>query len=97
VDPGDLVLLEHRAGNHDPAAFPGPGRCDITRAGPGHLSFGHGAHYCIGAPLARIELQEVFAQLTARFPSLRLTVPLEQLPRRDDALTGGLTALPVEW
>jgi pentalenolactone synthase len=97
VDPGDLVLLEHRAGNHDPAVFPSPGSCDITREGPGHLSFGHGAHYCIGAPLARIELQEIFAQLTARFPTLRLTVPPEQLPRRDDALTGGLTALPVEW
>jgi cytochrome P450 len=97
VNPGELVLLEHRAANHDPAVFPGPGRCDITRDGPGHLSLGHGAHYCIGPPLARIELRAVFAQLPARFPALRLTVPAEQLPRRADALTGGLTALPVEW
>ena len=97
VDPGELVLLEQRAANHDPAVFPSPGRFDITRDGPGHLSLGHGAHYCIGAPLARIELREVFAQLPARFPALRLTVPAEQLPRRADALTGGLTALPAEW
>jgi cytochrome P450 len=97
VRAGDLVLLDNRAANHDPAVFPSPGRFDITRDGPGHLSFGHGAHYCIGAPLARIELHAVFSQLPARFPELRLMVPAGQLPRRSGALTGGLTALPVEW
>lgn len=97
VRAGDLVLLDNRAANHDPAAFPSPGRFDITRDGPGHLSFGHGAHYCIGAPLARIELQAVFSQLPARFPAMRLTVPAGQLPLRSGALTGGLTTLPVEW
>ena len=97
VRAGDLVLLDNRAANHDPAVFPSPGRFDITRDGPGHLSFGHGAHYCIGAPLARIELQAVFSQLPARFPAMRLTVPAGQLPLRSGALTGGLTALPVEW
>jgi len=97
VQAGELVLLDNRAANHDPAVFPGPGRFDITRDGPGHLSFGHGAHYCIGAPLARIELRAVFAQLPARFPAMRLTVPAGQLPLRTGALTGGLTALPVEW
>jgi pentalenolactone synthase len=97
VRAGDLVLLDNRAANHDPAVFPSPGRFDITRDGPGHLSFGHGAHYCIGAPLARIELQAVFSQLPARFPAMRLTVPAAQLPLRSGALTGGLTTLPVEW
>ena len=97
VQAGELVLLDHRAANHDPAVFPSPSRFDITRDGPGHLSFGHGAHYCIGAPLARIELQAVFSQLPARFPAMRLTVPAGQLPRRSGALTGGLTSLPVEW
>jgi len=74
-----------------------PGRFDIIRHGPGHLSFGHGAHYCLGAPLARIELQAVFSQLLARFPAMRLAVPVEQLRMRSHALTGGLTRLPVEW
>jgi len=97
VQAGDLVLLDSRVANHDPAVFTSPGRFDITRDGPGHLSFGHGAHYCVGAPLARIELQAVFAQLPARFPAMRLTVPAGQLPLRSGALTGGLTALPVEW
>jgi pentalenolactone synthase len=97
VQPGDLVLLDNRAANHDPAAFPGPEDFDIARDAPPHLAFGHGAHYCIGAPLARIELQAVFSQLPARFPAMRLTVPPGQLPRRSGALTGGLTALPVEW
>jgi len=97
VRPGELVLLDNRAANHDPAAFPSPEEFDVTRDAPGHLSFGHGAHYCIGAPLARIELQAVFAQLPARFPAMRLTVPAAQLPRRSGALTGGVATLPVDW
>ena len=96
-DAGELVLLDNRAANHDPAVFPSPGRFDITREGLAHLTFGHGAHYCLGAPLARVELQAVFAQLLARFPAMRLAVPVEQLRVRSDAVTGGLTGLPVEW
>jgi pentalenolactone synthase len=76
---GDLVLLDTRAANHDPVVFPSPDRFDIAREGPAHLSFGHGAHYCLGAPLARIELKVVFSQLLARFPAMRLAVLLEQL------------------
>ncbi len=97
VRAGELVLLDNRAANHDPAVFPSPGRFDITRQGPAHLSFGHGAHYCLGAPLARIELQAVFSQLLARFPGMRLAVPVEELRVRSGTLTGGLTTLPVEW
>jgi len=97
VRAGDLVLLDNRAAGHDPAVFPSPDRFDITRQGPAHLSFGHGAHYCLGAPLARIELQAVFSQLPARFPGMRLAVPIGQLRVRSGTLTGGLTELPVEW
>jgi cytochrome P450 len=97
VHAGELVLLDNRTANHDATAFPGPDRFDITRQGPAHLSFGHGAHYCIGAPLARIELQAVFAQLLVRFPRMRLAVPVQQLRVRSDVLTGGLTGLPVAW
>ena len=97
VRAGELVLLDNRAANHNPAVFPSPDRFDITRQGPAHLSFGHGAHYCLGAPLARIELQAVFSQLLARFPKMRLAVPVEQLRVRSGTLTGGLTKLPVEW
>lgn len=97
VRAGELVLLNTRAANHDPAAFSSPDLFDPTRQGPAHLTFGHGAHYCLGAPLARIELQAVFAQLPARFPQLRLSVPVRQLRLRRDAVTGGLMELPVEW
>ena len=94
---GRAVLLDNRAANHDPSVFPSSGRVDIARQGPAHLSFGHGAQYCLGTPLARIELQAVFSQLLARFPGMRLAVPVEELRVRSDALTGGLTKLPVEW
>jgi len=97
VRAGELVLLDNRAANHDSAVFPSPDRFDVTRQGPAHLSFGHGAHYCLGAPLARIELRAVFAQLPTRFPAMRLAVPVEQLRVRSGTLTGGLTELPVSW
>jgi pentalenolactone synthase len=61
------------------------------------VTFGYGPHFCIGAPLARIELQVVFGTLFRRFPTLRLAVPLEKLRPRSDLLTGGLAELPVTW
>ena len=97
VRAGELVLLDNRAANHDAAVFPQPARFDIARQGAAHLSFGHGGHYCLGAPLARIELQAVFSQLPARFPALRLAVPVSQLRLRTGTLTDGLTDLPVQW
>ena len=97
VQAGDLVLLDNGAANHDADAFPDPDRFDITRQAGSHLTFGHGARYCIGAPLARIELQAVFSQLIHRFPDLRLAVAVEALTLDTAVLTGGLTRLPVTW
>ena len=94
---GDLVLLDIGAANHDPAAFADPQRVDVARKHATHLTFGHGAHYCIGAPLARIELKTVFGQLIPRFPSMRLTADAATLPTRRDVLAGGLVELPVSW
>lgn len=94
---GELVLLDNGAANHDPAVFADPDRVDIARPAAAHLTFGHGARYCIGAPLARIELQAVFSHLVQRFPTLRLAVPAEELTVRRDVVTGGLAALPVRW
>ncbi len=94
---GDAVILNGGAGNHDELVFADAERFDIAREPNPHLTFGYGPHFCIGAPLARIELQAVFARLIPRFPTLRLAVPLEQLRVRSDLLTGGLTELPVEW
>lgn len=97
IHAGDLVLLDTGAANHDPATFADPRRVDIARRPVAHLTFGHGAHYCIGAPLARIELNTVFAQLIPRFPSMRVTVDPAALPTRRDVLAGGLVELPVSW
>ena len=97
IQAGNLVMLDNGAANHDPAVFPDPDRFDITRRAASHLTFGHGARYCIGAPLARIELQVALAQLVRRFPTMRLAVPAEELTVRSEVLTGGLVSLPVAW
>jgi pentalenolactone synthase len=94
---GDLVLLDIGSANHDPSAFDDPNRIDIARRAATHLSFGHGSRYCIGAPLARIELKTVFAQLIPRFPSMHLAVEPAALEMRGDVLAGGLIELPVSW
>ncbi|GIH79257.1 cytochrome P450 [Planobispora longispora] len=97
VRAGDLVLLDTGAANHDAAVFTDPDRFDIDRPAVPHLSFGHGARYCIGAPLARIELRVAFSRLIARFPTLTLECAPEELTFNANVLTGGLTALPVSW
>ena len=97
IHAGELVLLDLQGANLDPRRFPAPDTFDLARAANAHMTFGHGPHYCIGAPLARIELQAVFGTLFQRFPTLRLAMPAEQLRPRSHLLTGGLTALPVTW
>jgi pentalenolactone synthase len=97
IHAGELVLLDLQGANLDPQRFAAPEAFDLARADNAHMTFGHGPHYCIGAPLARIELQAVFGTLFRRFPTLRLAAPTEQLRPRSHLLTGGLTALPVAW
>jgi cytochrome P450 len=97
VRAGELVLLDTGAANHDPAVFPDPGHFEVTRRAAHHLTFGHGARYCIGAPLARIELQAAFTQLIPRFPAMRLAAPVAELQFNTDVVTGGLAQLPVTW
>ena len=97
IHAGDAVVLNGGAGNHDTRAFADPERFDVARHPNPHLTFGHGPRFCIGAPLARIELQTVFGRLFRRFPALRLAAPVGDLTVRADLLTGGLRALPVTW
>ena len=94
---GDLLLLDIGSANHDPAVFIDPDSVDVVRKQAAHLTFGYGAHYCIGASLARIELKTVFTQLIPRFPSMQLTVDPTTLRVRRDVLAGGLGVLPVSW
>jgi len=97
LEAGDAVMLDIGAANHDERAFDDPGRFDVARQPNPHLAFGYGPRFCIGAPLARLELQAVFERLIPRFPTLRLAVPVDQLRTRRDLLTGGLAELPVTW
>jgi cytochrome P450 len=94
---GEMVLVGLDAANRDERAFPEPDRFDITRERNPHVSFGHGFRFCLGAPLARIELQAVFGALFQRFPALQLAVPFEEIKVKTHLLTGGLEALPVTW
>ena len=101
VRAGDLVLLDTGAANHDRAAFPDPDRFDISRQDASHLTFGHGPRYCVGAPLARIELHAVFSRLIPRFPRMRLAVPADEITLSTgvfaDVMSGAPSRIPVTW
>jgi len=94
---GDAVVLATLATNRDGAAFDDPDAFDTTRGTNAHLAFGHGAHYCIGASLARTELRIVLSSLFTRLPTLRLAVDPGELRLHTERLTGGLYELPVTW
>ena len=94
---GDGVSLVLAAADRDPAHFAQPDTLEITRANNRHLGFGLGIHYCLGAPLARLEGQIAIGTLLRRLPNLRLTVPLEKLRWRTVPILRGVQHLPVAW
>jgi len=95
ISRGDPVLVALSSANWDPSRFGDPDRLDLDRDSSGHLAFGHGIHYCLGAPLARLEAEIAFSHLLARFGSMRLAIPAESLRWRPSALIHGLESLPV--
>ncbi|MEV0203399.1 cytochrome P450 [Nonomuraea sp. NPDC050691] len=95
IPQGQLVLVSFLSANRDAARFAEPDRLDVTRAPGQHVAFGHGIHYCLGAPLARAEGAVAFGHLLERFPGLRLAVPEDRLAWRPGLLMHGLTNLPV--
>jgi cytochrome P450 len=94
---GDVVLMNLPAGNWDPDFVDNPDTFDIDRNARGHLGFGYGVHQCIGANLARVELQVAFATLARRLPALRLAVPLAELRFQNEKEIYGIHELPVIW
>jgi cytochrome P450 len=94
---GEGIILDVAPANWDSRQFPNPDRLDLHREDGPHLGFGYGRHQCVGQQLARMELQIVLPTLLRRIPTLRLAVPLDELPFKHDSLAYGVYELPVTW
>jgi cytochrome P450 len=92
---GETIITVLGAANRDPAQFPEPDRLDFTRQENRHVAFGHGIHYCVGAPLAQIEGQVALATIVRRLPGLRLAT--DALQWEQSTTFRGLRSLPVEF
>ncbi|MBV2154997.1 cytochrome P450 [Kitasatospora sp. SUK 42] len=97
VPAGETVLLSLASANRDPEQFADPDRLDLRRRENGHLALGHGIHYCLGAPLARMETELALGALLRRFPDLALDAPVERLRHRPTMRARGLLELPVRY
>jgi hypothetical protein len=95
VPKGSIAVALIGAANRDPAHFPDPDRLDITRSDNRHLAFGWGIHFCLGAPLARLEGQIAIGTLLRRFP--RLALAADRVEWRETSTLRGLRALPVTF
>jgi cytochrome P450 len=92
---GQPVIILRGAANRDPQRFPNPDHLDIERPDIDHHSFGLGAHFCLGASLARLEIQEAIGALVSRIPQMK--VELDQVAYRPSLHLHGLESLPVRW
>jgi cytochrome P450 len=97
IPKGSSIIPVLESANHDQSAFACPGQLDVTRTGRQQLTFSTGQHFCVGAPLARAELQIALSGLLRRFPALRLAVPLGELRRQSDQFFQGFAEVPVAW
>ena len=98
VATGEAIFAVLSAANYDPAVFADPDRLDVTRTNAyAHVAFGYGIHHCLGAPLARLELQAALHGLVTRFPTMRLAVPEADLEWNTTSIAGGPVTLPVVW
>jgi cytochrome P450 len=95
IPAGSVVMLSLAAANRDGEKFPEPDALRVDRDASGHVAFGYGVHFCLGAQLARIEGQEAFGALLSRFPDIALAVDPAEVVHRRSTLVRGLTELPV--
>jgi cytochrome P450 len=92
---GMVAFIVLAAANRDPAQIPNPERFDITRTPNAHLAFGEGIHFCIGAPLARLEAAIAIGEMFRRFPRLRMKDPAAVVQYKGSYFLRGLAALPM--
>ncbi|WP_030747738.1 cytochrome P450 family protein [Streptomyces sp. NRRL F-5135] len=95
IGQGEPVLVVLAAADRDPDRFADPDRLDLGRRDNQHLGYGHGIHYCLGAPLARLEAQTALATLLTRLPDIRLAQDPADLRWRGGLIMRGLRTLPV--
>ena len=95
ITTGDLVLISLQSANLSPTQFTDPHRLNANRSQGKHLSFGQGIHYCLGAPLARLEAEAAIGGLLRRFPALRLEDPAAELTWNRSAFVHRLDTLPL--
>jgi cytochrome P450 len=94
---GEMVHVSYLTANRDPLVFERPNELELDRPSGPHMTFGWGTHHCIGAHLARMELQVAIGTLLHRFPHLRLAVPADQVPWQTGSIWRSPQALPVAW
>lgn len=94
---GDSVIVLLASANHDPAKFADPERLDVKRQPNPHLGFSKGPHTCLGAPLARLEVEIALNELFRRLPDVRLDAPISELRWRPAPAFRSLERLPVAW
>jgi cytochrome P450 len=97
IQAGEPVIAALSSANRDAEVFDDPDGLDFARDPNPHIGFGHGVHHCLGAQLARMELQVALATLLSRLPGLRLAVDERELPWKSGLLVRGLRAMPVTW
>ncbi|MGX1759300.1 cytochrome P450 family protein [Streptomyces lydicus] len=95
IQAGDAILASYAAANRHPRWHRHADRFDATRAGKEHLAFGHGVHFCLGAPLARLEVTAVLRLLFERFPGIQLAADPHELKRLPSLISNGHTTVPV--
>lgn len=95
IPAGDMVLASLLGADRDPNVFENPDIFDITRDPNPHIAFGHGIHYCLGAPLARLEGKVAFNALLTRLPNLSLAIEPEKLEWNETILLHSMKSLPV--
>ncbi|MGW0803350.1 cytochrome P450 [Nonomuraea sp. NPDC002799] len=97
IPAGATVIIATPEANRDPRHWDDPDRLDVHRSRATHLAFGHGIHQCLGQQLARAEMKVGLSELITRMPDLRLAVPADKVPLRNEMLIFGVHSLPVTW
>ncbi len=91
---GESLLLAYPSGNRDEDIFDNPTKFDISRVPNKHVAFGYGVHFCLGAALARLELNSFFTELVARLKSIEMTAEPEWMAT---TFVGGIKHLPIRY